>query len=131
MGLHKFSRGDQGREVRRQGALPEPTVRSLMAQLLSALAGLHALGIVHRDIKPENLMVSPLADRDSMRAESEVTADMELHLTVIDFGYAALLEASGPGGLRGLSGSPEYAAPEVLRGRGCREVAATRRRRPR
>ena len=100
--------------IDRQGALPEPTVRSLMAQLLSALAGLHALGIVHRDIKPENLMVSPLADRDSMRAESEVTADMELHLTVIDFGYAALLEASGPGGLRGLSGSPEYAAPEVL-----------------
>ena len=100
--------------IDRQGALPEPTVRSLMAQLLSALAGLHALGIVHRDIKPENLMVSPRADRDSRRAESEVSADMELHLTVIDFGYAALLEAAGPGGLRGLSGSPEYAAPEVL-----------------
>ena len=39
---------------------------------------------------------SPRADRGSRtQAESEVRADMELHLTVIDFGYAALFEASG------------------------------------
>eukprot|EP00320_Phaeocystis_rex_P017604 CAMPEP_0119082852 /NCGR_PEP_ID=MMETSP1178-20130426/123262_1 /TAXON_ID=33656 /ORGANISM="unid sp, Strain CCMP2000" /LENGTH=49 /DNA_ID= /DNA_START= /DNA_END= /DNA_ORIENTATION= len=38
-----------------------------MAQLLAALAALHALDIVHRDIKPENLMVSAVgadASRD-------------------------------------------------------------------
>ena len=103
-----------------QGALPPAAVCSLMAQLLTALAALHALDIVHRDIKPENLMVSAVGADGTADGTRDLTAaplapDTALHLTVIDFGYAALeVSQRGEPSLRGLSGSPEYAAPEVL-----------------
>ncbi|GJN23886.1 hypothetical protein PR202_gb11578 [Eleusine coracana subsp. coracana] len=32
--------------------LPEPTLRAMMWQLLTAAAGIHGRGVVHRDIKP-------------------------------------------------------------------------------
>ncbi len=75
-----------------------PLVRRLLAQLFGALAALHALDCTHRDIKPDNLMVGSLEPPQAAT------------LTIIDFGYAA----SATRGLRGLAGSPEYAAPEVL-----------------
>lgn len=94
--------------VEERGALPSVLVRTLVRQLLSALEALAGLGVVHRDVKPENLMVTEDAGSDGAR------------LTLIDFGYAALLGDSGSGGadgdalLSGVAGSPEYAAPEVL-----------------
>jgi len=103
-----------------QGALPAPVVCSLMAQLLTALSALHALDIVHRDIKPENLMVSAVGADGTPDGSRDLTTaplapDTALHLTLIDFGYAALeVSQRGEPSLRGLSGSPEYAAPEVL-----------------
>ena len=77
----------------------EADARRLLRQLLSALAYCHSLGVVHRDLKPENLLL-------------DESADGALNLKIIDFGYAALHE---PGErLRGLSGTPDYVAPEVL-----------------
>jgi serine/threonine protein kinase len=92
--------------VSQRGALENGIVRHLMQQLLTALTALAEVGVVHRDVKPENIMVS---DEETERP----------HLTLIDFGYAALLceAADGGGGpmeLTGVAGSPEYAAPEVL-----------------
>jgi serine/threonine protein kinase len=92
--------------VDEHGALKSSYVRHLMQQLLTALTALAEVGVVHRDVKPENIMVS----------EDETERP---HLTLIDFGYAALLgeAADGSGGpmeLTGVAGSPEYAAPEVL-----------------
>ena len=73
----------------------------LLRQLLSALAYCHALGVVHRDLKPENVL---FADADHAGGTGA--------LKLIDFGYAALHR---PGErLRGLSGTPDYVAPEVL-----------------
>ena len=85
-----------------RGALQTSFVRHLMQQLLMALTALAEVGVVHRDVKPENMMVS----------EEETERP---HLTLIDFGYAALL-GSGDAHteLTGVAGSPEYAAPEVL-----------------
>ena len=40
----------------RQPSVPGWTVRSVMAQALSALAHLHARQIVHRDLKPQNVL---------------------------------------------------------------------------
>lgn len=92
--------------IEEHGALPQPFVRAVMAQLFEALDALHAIGIVHRDIKPENLIVSHFS-KDGARAVSEPPK-----LTLIDFGYASTL---APDELcEGLAGSPEYAAPEVL-----------------
>ncbi|KAL1496686.1 hypothetical protein AB1Y20_014280 [Prymnesium parvum] len=87
--------------VDKHGAMPMGLVRLLMAQLLSALEVLHnSLGLVHRDVKPENLMVHGLHSKESAR------------VVLIDFGYA--VKASGADAIRGVAGSPEYAAPEVL-----------------
>ena len=92
--------------VDEHGALKSSYVRHLMQQLLTALTALAEVGVVHRDVKPENIMVS----------EEETERP---HLTLIDFGYAALLGEAADGGggpmeLTGVAGSPEYAAPEVL-----------------
>jgi calcium/calmodulin-dependent protein kinase I len=92
-------RGCELFEMLEQGPLGESSARRLVAQLLSALASLHARHVVHRDVKPENLMVCDVDDPSKCR------------LVMIDFGYASVGSSDK---LEGLAGSPEYAAPEVL-----------------
>ena len=65
--------------VEERGALDAPLVRGLIRQLLTALAALATLGVVHRDVKPENLMIT------------EAEAGAAPRITLIDFGYAAIL----------------------------------------
>jgi len=45
--------------IERSGALPEPQVRSIAAQVAGALGALHAAGYVHADVKPENIRLTP------------------------------------------------------------------------
>ena len=86
-----------------RGSFPESEARLLLRQLLSALAYCHSLGVVHRDLKPENI----LFEQPDAGPGGAVGS-----LKLIDFGYAALHK---PGErLRGLSGTPDYVAPEVL-----------------
>eukprot|EP00966_Prymnesium_polylepis_P323800 7379936-Prymnesium_polylepis.1 len=93
-------------ELVEQGPLAEPVAREIIAQLLAALNALHRCGVVHCDVKPENLMVNL----------TEGAVSTASRVTIIDFGYASLVEPSGaPDQLTGLAGSPEYAAPEVLK----------------
>ncbi|KAJ8604645.1 hypothetical protein CTAYLR_006518 [Chrysophaeum taylorii] len=56
------------------GTLEEPTVASVAAQLLRALAYLHARGIVHRDLKLDNVMAT--------REDARVSAKL------VDFGLS-------------------------------------------
>ena len=79
-----------------RGCFTEREARRVMRQLLQAVSHCHTLGIVHRDLKPENLLFTEGLGE----------------LKIIDFGYAAILEPGAQ--LRGLSGTPDYAAPEVL-----------------
>lgn len=78
---------------------PWPTVRRVLARLLSALAHAHARGVVHLDIKPSNVMRRTPADDD---------------IVLTDFGLACFTHEPVPAG----TGTLGYAAPEQLIGDG-------------
>lgn len=83
---------------------PLPTEKALdiACQVCDALVYLHAEGVVHRDIKPENILLT---------ASGQVK--------ILDFGIA-LFESERRLTWMGLSnavGTPDYMAPEQIRGR--------------
>lgn len=83
------------------GALPSASTHVLAHRLASALAAIHAAGLVHRDLKPSNILLTVDGPR------------------VIDFGVAHVLDVPldstiTPEGM--LVGSPEFMAPEQIRG---------------
>ncbi|MGW1951323.1 serine/threonine-protein kinase [Streptomyces sp. NPDC001920] len=69
-------------------------------QVLAALRAAHAAGIHHRDVKPANILLRP--DGDAV---------------LTDFGIAALQGTTALTATGELVGSPEYMAPERIRGR--------------
>ncbi len=81
---------------------PLPLARAigLMSQILSALDAAHASGVVHADVKSDNFLVESLDGGD--------------HVTLIDFGLARMDGCTAIDGM--VSGTPEYMAPEVIRG---------------
>ncbi len=91
-----------------RGSLPAAEIAATAATLLGALAYVHGRGVTHGDLKPSNLL---------LRGPGH-TGDIVL----ADFGAAELRDESaafseGPGG------TPQYLAPERLRG--ARPSAAT------
>ncbi|WP_406263596.1 serine/threonine protein kinase [Streptomyces sp. NBC_00191] len=78
---------------------PEEAAR-IGRQVLSALRAAHAAGIQHRDVKPANVLLRP-----------DGTA------VLTDFGIAALQGSTSLTVTGELVGSPEYIAPERVRGR--------------
>ncbi|MFG3496433.1 serine/threonine-protein kinase [Streptomyces sp. NPDC047928] len=83
-----------------RGPMPVPEVIRLGLQVLSALRAAHSAGIQHRDVKPANVLLRP---------------DGSAVLT--DFGIAVLREATSRLTSTGdLIGSPEFIAPERVRG---------------
>ena len=95
------------------GSFSEKSAAMVTAQILDALACLHANGIIHRDLKPENILLA----RENSKLEKP-------HILLADFGTAKLSSptASGRFGahLRAVSyvGSLLYIAPEIFSGRG-------------
>ncbi|KAF9409954.1 hypothetical protein BGZ94_001801 [Podila epigama] len=78
----------------------ENVVRFWIAELSSAIAHLHSLGIVHRDIKPDNVLL-----------------DEQGHAHLTDFNIGCKLTAEKPV-LTSQSGTVAYMAPEVFKGAG-------------
>jgi serine/threonine protein kinase len=76
-------------------------VLAIGRQLCEVLAYLHRQGVIHRDLKPENILVDP---NDGIH--------------IIDFGIALDLTARRLtwGRLSTCMGTPEYMAPEQIRG---------------
>ena len=100
--------GSLDRYVRRHGPLSPSGTIELGRQLAMGLDFVHAGGIVHRDLKPANVLLE-VADVDAPAA------------CLADFGIARLYRNPRPllGGLTrtgAFIGTPEYAAPEQIRG---------------
>ncbi|MER5400731.1 protein kinase [Streptomyces sp. NPDC002599] len=84
-----------------EGVLSPAETARIGRQVLAALRVAHAAGIQHRDVKPANVLLRP---------------DGQAVLT--DFGIAALQGATALTVTGELVGSPEYMAPERIRGHG-------------
>jgi serine/threonine-protein kinase len=82
--------------------LSQTEAAGLLAQTASALAAVHAAGVVHRDVKPENVLVT---ERDGRR--------MAL---LTDFGTARATDDPTLTRDSQLIGTPAYLAPERVRG---------------
>ena len=80
-----------------------PRAVEILRQALSGLAHAHEQGIIHRDIKPANIMVTP-------------KAPLGLHVRILDFGLARMLESSTSVSNGVAVGTPSYMAPEQARG---------------
>jgi tRNA A-37 threonylcarbamoyl transferase component Bud32 len=78
--------------------LPSAEIAATSASLLETLAFVHDRGIVHGDLKPSNLLVRGPGD-----------------VVLADFGAAQLRGEVAPTG-DGPGGTPQYLAPEQLRG---------------
>lgn len=77
----------------------------LFLEVCAAVAHAHRRFVVHRDLKPSNILV-----------------DRSARVKLLDFGIAKLLDPAAPGGLVPMTRTgllpmtPEYAAPEQIRG---------------
>ena len=92
--------------LKQEGKFSESRVKFYTAEISLALHHLHKLGIVYRDLKPENILLNS-----------------EGHIVITDFGLSKqmMVPASGDTSeakTHTFCGTPEYLAPEVLRGQG-------------
>ena len=82
---------------------------AILRQVCKALGAAHGKGIVHLDVKPDNIMLAAKGRRRDL-------------VKVVDFGIAGLVSAEPPPEGRAaeekLVGTPDYLAPERIRGKG-------------
>ncbi|WP_017654471.1 serine/threonine-protein kinase [Fortiea contorta] len=88
-------------ELVQKGAFNETQIRQLLHDLLSVLQFCHAKQVIHRDIKPENII---LRSQDNK-------------LVLVDFGASKSVSSEAINQTGTSIGSPEYVAPEQMRGR--------------
>jgi class 3 adenylate cyclase len=81
--------------------LPYSAGLRLAKQLCAGLAAAHSVGVLHRDIKPENLIL-----------------DSTGNAKLMDFGIARPIDRMAPGQTQAgfIVGTPQYLAPEILKG---------------
>jgi len=96
--LELVTGGELFDQIVSRGVYSERDAAQVISQILEAVAYMHANGIAHRDLKPENLLCGGTDGKQ---------------IKVTDFG---LSKDFGKGNLRTSCGTPDYVAPEVLKG---------------
>jgi len=96
--LELVTGGELFDQIVSRGVYSERDAAAVISQILEAVAYMHQNGIAHRDLKPENLLCGGPDGRQ---------------IKVTDFG---LSKDFGKGNLRTSCGTPDYVAPEVLKG---------------
>ena len=92
-----------------RGAFNEIQIRQLLNDLLSVLQFCHTRHVIHRDIKPENIIL-----RES---DAYGKGEAQRKLVLVDFGAAKSATGAALNQTGTSIGSPEYVAPEQMRGR--------------
>ncbi|KAF8971933.1 kinase-like domain-containing protein [Flammula alnicola] len=93
----EYAGGELFNYIVANGRMNEQRARRFFQQIISGIEYSHRLKIVHRDLKPENVLL-----------------DDDLNVKIADFGLSN--EISDGDFLTTSCGSPNYAAPEVIRG---------------
>lgn len=88
--------GELFSHMRNAGHLSDDATRFYISELVLVLQYLHDRNIAYRDLKPENILI-----------------DRQGHVKVTDFGFAKII---AEGGTSTMCGTPEYLAPEIIRG---------------
>ena len=89
--------------IEKEGAFDEEKACRIFQQIISGLEYLHKNFICHRDMKPENIIIQ---NKDSKNIKAKI----------VDFGFSKSF--AGDKLLLSPRGSPFYAAPEILLGKG-------------
>ena len=100
MVLESMCGGDLFDHIVAKKHFTELHARECVSAMLSALHYLHKNAIAHRDLKPENLL---LASKDD-----------DVNVKLADFGFAT--KCFGKKTLNTKCGTPDYVAPEILKG---------------
>ncbi|MBD2666549.1 serine/threonine-protein kinase [Richelia sinica] len=88
-------------ELGQTGAFDEGQIRQFLQDLLNVLQFCHTRQVIHRDIKPENI----------------IRRSSDGKLVLVDFGAAKSASGTALNHTGTSIGSPEYVAPEQMRGR--------------
>ena len=97
MMLEFISGGEVFSHLRTMTCFDPDVTRFYAAEILLVFQNLHSHGVIYRDLKPENLVFSS-----------------DGHIKFIDFGFAKRITDR----TYTLCGTPEYLAPEIIRGEG-------------
>jgi WD40 repeat protein len=109
--VQEFIEGENlQQELARKGPFSENQILALLKDLLPVLQFVHDRNVIHRDIKPPNI----IRRRSSPPANSYFFSTHTGELVLVDFGAAKVVEGSFQTGT--VIGSPEFVAPEQIRG---------------
>ncbi|CAI5708274.1 unnamed protein product [Peronospora destructor] len=97
LGMKYYAAGDLFYHLNMKGHLSVKDAKLYGAELVLAISYLHELHILYRDLKPSNIMI-----------------DSEGHIGVVDFGLSKQHIYGSNFGVKTLSGTAEYVAPEAL-----------------
>ena len=97
-------------ELTRGGPFSESQILGLLNDLLPVLQFVHSQSVIHRDIKPPNIIRRRFSQPSIIYTYPTATGE----LVLVDFGAAKLVEGLRETGT--VIGSPEFVAPEQIRG---------------